>query len=68
MITPPSLPCGTSGVERLVAERDDWRAEVAEREAEAFRERAVERSADRAAPQALASILGRIADSAVVQR
>lgn len=50
-------------VERLVAERDDWRAEVAEREAEAFRERAAERSLDRGAMRAVADVLATIADS-----
>lgn len=50
-------------IERLLAERDDWRAEVAEREAEALRERAAERVADRRAMARVADVLATIQDS-----
>lgn len=53
---------------RLLDKRDDWREEVAEREAEAFRQRMAELPASRTAPQSLASILRRVADSAGIDR
>lgn len=49
-------------IERLLAERDDWRAEAAEREAEALRERALERM-DRRPMSRLADVLATIRDS-----
>ena len=55
-------------LERLLERRDDWREEIAEREAEAARVRLAERPVSRTAPQSLASILKRVADSAGVER
>lgn len=55
-------------LERLLALRDDWRDEIAEREAEAVRQRLLDEpdSTRRSAPQSIASILRRVADSAGV--
>ncbi len=50
----------------LMTARDDWRAEQRERELEAARRRVEENPSPRSAPQSIASILLRVADSAGV--
>lgn len=55
-------------ISRLVRKRDDWREEMAHREAEAARVRREEQPPRREALMSIAQIMARVADSAGIDR